>query len=190
MDRRKRLILFAVILFAVMLGVGIGAVQSSGYRDVCILSSIKRPDTLVVAGSLATLPTRNIAVIVYSGGGEKALYLATPLSSYSFAVVKQAEGGVRELVGDNEYAVFVLRGSSCNSTAIAFYSAREFTLAYGKNPVWEQEVVVEAKYYPGLRAVIYDASSHRVLYEGPVLVVQKILKGCHESYKETPATVG
>ena len=188
MDRRKRLIVFAVILFAVMLGVGISAVQSSGYRDVCSLASIKRPDTVVVAGQLSPFPTREAYVRVVAQDGQ-AILASTPSSGYDYLVARLVRGGTRLLAGDNEYAVFVLKGTSCKDTyAIAFYSASDFQSKYGRNPVWEQEVVVQAKYYPGVYAEVYDAQGH-LLYKGPVLIVEKILKGCHESYKETVATV-
>ncbi len=189
MDRRKRLIVFAVILFAVMLGVGISAVQSSGYRDVCSLSSIKRPDTVVVAGQLTPIGTRNAYVRVVAPGGQ-ALLVSTPLSGLDYLVAKVVRGNLNLLAGDNEYAVFVLNGTSCKGAyAVALYSATEFQSKYGRSPVWEKEVVVQAKYYPGVYAEVYDAQGH-LLYKGPVLLVEKILKGCHESYKETVATVG
>lgn len=188
MDRRKRLIIFAVILFAVMLGVGISAVQSSGYRDVCSVYSLKAPAELVLSGNISYYPPAPGYIVEIDGPGGSALLVSTPQSSSAYLVARVVKNSLEELSGDSRYAVFVLRGS-CGRVAVALYSASEFIQKYGGNPVVSDVVVIDAVYRPGLTAKIFTRDG-RLVYTGPVLLVNKILKGCHESYQETAATVG
>ena len=187
MDRRKRLIVFAVILFAVMLGVGISAVQSSGYRDVCSLYSLSTPEELVVSGNVSYYPAAQLVVEIRGPNGT-AVLVSTPQSGASYLVARVVRNSLDVLADDQEYAVFTLRGR-CGRVAVALYSATEFKSKYGTSPIVSDVVVVDAVYHPELTAYIYTRNG-RLVYSGPVLLVNKILKGCHESYQETAATVG
>ncbi|AEM39701.1 hypothetical protein Pyrfu_1848 [Pyrolobus fumarii 1A] len=181
---RMRALVLALGLFLVMLGIGIAAVTSSGYRSVCSLAELDKPEKVVVSGKVAQLQTARVAVKI----GD-AVFLGTSSFSPTYTVVERVQGSFGRLDTDDRYAVFVLYDDGCQgSPVVAVYSASTFESRYGAHAVFSEEVVVEGYYQPTLHAVIYDPMTGHIYYEGPVVIVTQILKGCHEAYGQGAAT--
>ncbi len=179
---KLRAIVAAVALFAVMLGVGLAAVTSSGYRSVCSLSNLHTREKVIVGGKIVPIGTQG--VVVHIGN---AVFKSTGVSySPTYAVVKRVRGSFGSLDNDDSYALFVIGDPDCKgNVVVALYSAKTFTARYGMHAVMEENVVVEGYYDPNLTAVIVTPDGHEI--EGHVLVVTKILKGCHEAYSQGTA---
>ncbi len=181
---RKRLLVFAGLLAVLILALGVSAVTSSGYRSVCQLAELREPQKVVVGGNLEPLHTGSFVLRVGNAVFGVSDY------GFSYAVVSRVSGSFGVMDTDDSYAVFLIKGKECGDTILALYSAREFTSKYGTKAVFEEEVVVEGYYNPNIHAEIIDLKSGRLVYSGPVLIVSKILKGCHEAYGQGAANVG
>ncbi len=186
MDSRsgKRLLVFAGLLAILILALGVSAVTSSGYRSVCQLIELREPQKVVVGGSLEPLHTGSFVLRI----GDAIFHVST--YGFVYAVVNRVSGNFGTMDNDDSYAVFLMKGRECGDIVLALYSAREFTSKYGTKPVFQEEVVVEGYYNPKLHAEIIDMRSGRLVYSGPVVIVSKILKGCHEAYGQGAANVG
>ncbi len=179
---KLRAVIAAAALFAVMLGVGFAAVTSSGYRSVCSLLNIRSMEKVVVGGKIIPIGIERIIVHVGNAVFESSGASYSP----TYALVKRVQGSFGKLDTDDSYALFLIGDSDCKgNVVVALYSAKTFTARYGMHAVMEQNVVVEGYYDPSLKAVIVTPDGRQI--EGHVLVVTKILKGCHEAYSQGTA---
>lgn len=179
-QQRTRALIFAVVFFVTLLGIGLLSVKSSNYKDVSQLRLYQEP----VKG----VDVRGKTVIFQTG----VYYLKIGDTVYKFSVAMPQPYAVAERIqgpslgSDDKYAVFLLRGKD-GYTVVALFSAKTFQQFYGATPIMEQNVVVEGTYNPGQRAVIYKAEPGGSLVPltqepMPVFWVSKILEGCHQSY--------
>ncbi len=171
----KKPFILAGVLFVALLIVGFTAMSSSSYMDVSKLRGIDEEAKVVVKGEPLNLGMRKMTMAI----GDSQFTISF---QGSYGVAEHA-GGPR--FGDEDsYAVFLLKGED-GFTVLALYSARSFIQAYGGAAAVEGTVVVEGMYNPSVVATIYNpftgASS-----QYKVVMVDKILEGCHSSY-EKPA---
>lgn len=161
----------AIILLSVAVaGAGVAAVISSSYNDVGSLAALNERTRVTVEGSTVNL-------------GSGTLILEVNGKSYTL----DARGFFAIPFGGTEgYVLFLLRGES-GFTVAAVYDAREFVSRYGGNPVVEATVVVDGIYDPETKARITFLDTGETV-EVPILWINTILKGCHASYEQPPAT--
>ena len=160
-----------VALLAVAIALaGAAAVLSSSYSDVGSLSGLSERARVTVEGYTVNMGTGPILLEV--NGEEYTLdargYFAIPRG------------------GGEGYVLFLLRGDN-GFTVAALHDAREFIARYGGNPVVEATVVVDGVYDPQVKANITFLETGETL-EVPVLWINTVLKGCHASYEQPPAT--
>lgn len=178
MGARKTLV-FALVFFAALLGIGLMSVKSSNYKDVSQLKSYGEIVRGVnVKGSTYLFQPGVYRLVVKDTVFEFAVQSPSP-----YAVARRIYGPA--LGSDDEYAVFMLKGSD-GFKVLALFSARTFRNLYGGNPVMESSVVVNGVYDPRMKArlLLLHGSQWVTLGEYPVMKVEKILEGCHESYKQ------
>ncbi len=175
MASKAKTIAIALGLFAALAIVGIIAVKSSNYMDVGQLKQYQQPVKVIVKGKPLTL-----------GYGEGVMEIGETLFKLVcrgvFCVASRVKGPV--FGNDNAYAVFVLEGGNGYSV-LALYSKREFTMNYGGSPIFSSKVVVEGVYHPDITASIRVPHGSGLLH---VIMVSKILEGCHKSYKNPVAS--
>ncbi|HID40725.1 MAG TPA: hypothetical protein EYP33_01050 [Pyrodictium sp.] len=174
MTKPGKSIVLAGMLFAALLAIGFIGIKSSDYKDVSSLKNL---------GYKAYVTVKGIPV---SLSGNYMLKIGDTV----FSLKGFGSYGIAERIGgplfgnDDSYAVFILEGKDGSTRVVALYSASEFKSLYGGSPSVSSNVVVEGEYEPGLVATIVDpASGSTVGGPYPVLMVSKILEGCHESYQ-------
>jgi len=179
LEQRRKALVFAAVFFAALLGIGLLSVKSSNYKDVSQLKLYKEPVRgLNVRGT--TVPLQPGVYLLRIGD---TVYQFTVRTVQPYAVAKRVQGP--PIGGDDEYALFLLRGGD-GYTVAALFSAKTFQQFYGTSPIMEQKVVVTGLYNPSQKAVIYRLGPdgpQPVAGPYPVFWVDKILEGCHQSYE-------
>lgn len=165
-----RTLTMVALLAAAVAGAGAAAVLSSSYDDVGSLAGLSDRLRVTVEGYTVDMGTGTVVLEV---NGE----------SYTL----DARGFFAIPVGGSDgYVLFLLRGDN-GFTVAALHDAREFIARYGGNPVVEATVVVDGVYDPSVRARITLVETGETV-EVPVLWINTVLKGCHASYEQPPAT--
>ncbi len=179
MESRRKALVFAVVFFAALLGIGLLSVKSSNYKDVSQLKLYKEP----VRGLNIRGKTKLFEPGVYLLRIGDTVYKFSVSTPQPYAVAERIQGP--PLGNDDKYAVFILEGKDGYSV-LALFSAKTFQQFYGTSPIMEQNVVVTGLYNPGQRAEIYilgaDGTPRPYGDAMPVFWVEKILEGCHQSY--------
>ncbi len=170
---KAKTILLSLGLFALLAVVGVIAIKSSNYIDVSQLQNYRSPVHVIAEGKpvalgFATLELR-IGETVFRAKCHGVYCVATRVEGPPYG-------------SDDSYAVFLLEGKN-GYRVLALYSAREFKANYGGRPVVSEKIVVEGVYHP-------EVVAHLGGMEARVLVVKKILEGCHKSYRQPPAVAG
>lgn len=172
MAKTGKSLMFAGILFAALLAIGFMSIKSSDYRDVSSLKSLGYEAYVTVRGTPVNLASGSyllrIGDTVYSMKGFGSYGVAERVNGPPFG-------------NDDSYAVFVLEGKD-GFRVVALYSANEFKNLYGGSPSVSSRVVVEGRYEPSVHVIIMNTATGEV-EEYPLLMVSKILEGCHESYQ-------
>ena len=168
--------ILAAVFLAALLGVGAFSLRSSGYQDVAQLASYTEPvQGLAVKGSTVPLEPG----VYYLKVGDTVFKLTVSKPSL-FAKAERVAGP--RLGGYDSYAFFMMRGGN-GFTVAALLRWDDFAGLYGgENAVMESQVVVKGTYNPGMKAVLVDAGGRPVAGPMPVILVDKILEGCHSSY--------
>lgn len=178
--KRVKALVFALAFFAALLVVGLASVKSSNYKDVGQLKAYMEPVSGInVQGYTVLLQPGVYRLIIGDTVFEFTITQPAP-----YAVAARAYGP--RLGSDDSYAFFLLRSSDGGFTVAALFSAKTFQSLYGATPVMEERVVVSGEYNPTMKAVLekMHGTSAVKLGEYPVLMVDKILEGCHESYEQ------
>lgn len=169
MERTKAAIIAAILVVA-FLGIGYMSLSSSSYKKVSELAGLDRKSKVTVEGTIVPI-----------GKGEYTLYIDgktyTVDAMGSYGVARDAEGNV--------YAVFILGDQKFQ--VLAFYDVGDNYVAFQTGSALKSSVVVSATYDPNDKATLVTPSGTIQL---PLLKVDSILKGCHESYKQESATIG
>jgi len=165
----KTLAVVAILALAIA-GAGAAAVLSSSYNDVGSLAGVESSVRVTVEGSTVNLGTGTIILEV---NGE-----SYTLDARGYFAVPRG--------GAEGYVLFLLAGEN-GFTVAALHDARDFIARYGGNPVVEATVVVDGVYDPNTRARITFLETGETI-EVPVLWINAVLKGCHASYEQPPAT--
>lgn len=174
MAKPGKSIVLAGVLFVALLAIGFIGIRSSDYKDVSSLKNLGYKAYVTVKGTPVSLSGNYVLKV-----GDTVFSLR---GFGSYAIAERIGGP--PLGNDDSYAVFILEGKDGSTRVVALYSASEFKSLYGGSPSVSSRVVVEGEYEPGLRAAIIDpASGSKVGGPYPVLIVSKILEGCHESYQ-------
>jgi len=183
-SRKVKTLVFALVFFVAMLGLGLASVKSANYKDVSALKMYAEPTrNLEVKGAPVLFQPGHYVVKI----GDTVLEFTVSTPS-PYAVAKKVSGPALSN-GDNEYAVFFLRSSSGDYKVLAIYSAKTFLKFYGPNAVMDMDhVVISGTYRPDMRAHIYMYSGKGLvdITPGgvPVFIVSRILEGCHQSYSQ------
>lgn len=175
----KKPLILAGIMFVALLIVGFAAISSSSYMDVSKLQDVDEEVKVIVKGQPLNLGMGKMSMRI--GDSE---FIVSFHGSYGVA---EHTGGPR--FGDEDsYTVFLLKGKS-SYVVLALYSAESFVRSYGGAAAVEGTVVVEGIYTPSIVATIYNpftgASS-----QYKVIMVDKILEGCHTSYEKPAGSLG
>lgn len=178
MQQKYKALAVSLVLFAALIAIGYSAISSSSYMDVSSLLKTNTKSRVVVEGKPVVLGTTTLLLKV-----NNTVFKLEARGVYGVAY--QLEGP--QLGNDNSYAVFILSGKQGGAVA-ALYSAKEFVSKYGSRVEVSSRVVVEGTYLPSTTVTVYDATG-RLLGEYPLLLVTKILEGCHESYKQPVGTI-
>ncbi len=181
-SRKTKTLVFALVFFAAMLGLGLASVKSANYKDVSALKMYAEPTrNLEVKGAPELFQPGHYVVKI----GDTVLEFAVRSPS-PYAVAKRVSGPPLSN-NDDEYAVFLLKSSSGDYRVLAVFSAKTFVKFYGPNAVMDiSNVVVSGTYRPDLRAHIYVYGGRGLVDTTPggvpVFIVSRILEGCHQSY--------
>ena len=175
----KKPLILAGILFAALIVVGFTAMSSSSYMDVSKLQDINEEAKVVVKGQPLNLGMKKVSMMI---------------GNSQFTVSFQGSYGVAEHTGgpvfgnEDSYAVFLLEGED-GYKVLALYGAKSFMRAYGGTAAVEGTVVVDGMYDPSIMATVYDPSTGASSQYG-VVIVDKILEGCHSSYEKPAGSLG
>jgi len=169
MERVKAAVVAAVLVIA-FLGVGYMSLSSSSYKKVSELAGLSGKTKVTVEGT-----------IVPMGRGNFTLYI----NGEPYSVHAMGSYGVAQDAFGHVYAVFILGDREFQ--VLAFYDVGDNYVAFQTGSALKSDVVVSATYDPGSTALLVTPDGQ---FSFPLLEVDSILKGCHESYKQESATIG
>ncbi|MCE4602705.1 MAG: hypothetical protein F7C08_00355 [Desulfurococcales archaeon] len=168
----NRPILLAIIMAAIIAGIGYASISASKYNEVGSLSGIDAPTRVTVRGNVVSLGTGS-GVILYNGE--------------AYRLDARGPYGIAEAInGGDSIVVFLLEGDNGFRVA-AVYQASEFLARYGGSPIIDPSIVIDGVYMPSTTMTITIGGDS---VEVPVIDIYTILKGCHASYGQEQATVG
>lgn len=168
MEGGFRPVAVALVLLAGFIVVGYASISSSGYMSVSDLAALDSKAKVTVQGAVQPLGRGEALLIL---GGEE--YEIEAMGSYG--VAREDDGRV--------IAIFII-GDGANKVLAVYDATREYAVYMAGNAL-SSEVVVAGTYDPQAKALIQLPDGTTAEY--PVIRIDTILKGCHESYSRGTA---
>ena len=161
----------ALALLAGFIAVGYASISSSGYMSVSDLAGLDSRARVTVQGTIQPLGRGEATLTL---GGEE--YRVKAMGSYGIA--RTGDGRI--------LAVFILGGGG--HRILAVYDATGEYSVYAAGNALSSDVVVAGTYDPQARATLKLPDGTTAEY--PVIRVDAILKGCHNSYNQPAERTG
>ena len=166
----KRVILAGLLFIVAIVTIGYVGISQSSYQTVADLAGISKRTKVTVEGEVAPL-----------GKGTYTLVI----DGRVYNVVAQGSYGVARDDSGRIYAVFILAGG--DYAVLAIYDVGDEYETYMLSGGLASQVVVSGVFDPQARAILSWPGGQA---EFPLLVVDAILKGCHNSYSQEVGTRG
>lgn len=167
---KRRVILAGILFIVAVVTIGYIGISQSSYQTVADLAGISKKTKVTVEGEVAPLGKGTYTLII---------------DGKVYNVVARGSYGVATDDSGRVYAVFIL--ASDDFAVLALYDVGDDYETYMLSGGLASKVVVSGVFDPQTRAVLTWPGGQA---EFPLLLVDAILKGCHNSYSQEVATRG